>query len=249
MSTSPDTRQQPRADNGGPARAARDLLLARTNGILSTLSKKLDGYPFGSLAPFCLSGDGCPVILISTIAEHTRNLKADPRASLIVTEKDDGDVQAFGRVTLVGDFRPIDEADEHAAERHYRYFPSSRGYHKTHDFAFYRMEVVKVRYIGGFGAIHWLEPDKVIRPNPFTAEQETSMVNHMNDDHVEALRKYCRHAGIDVPANVKPAMAGVDADGFDLVVGDAVHRFPFESSVDSPMMVRQALVAMARKGE
>ncbi len=245
MTATASNRQNPdRLANA--ASGARHLLLSRTNAVLSTLSKKLDGYPFGSLCPFCLDGDGQPVVLISTIAEHTRNLKADPRASLIVTERSDGDVQAGGRVTLVGDFARVDEPGR-TAERYYRYFPEARGYHATHDFAFYRMAVRKVRYIGGFGAIHWLEPATLLPANPFTAEQESSMVNHMNEDHVEAMRTYCRNAGMVLADDQSPAMAGVDGDGFDLKVGERVVRFSFEQAVDSPMGVRQALVAMARR--
>ncbi len=243
--TEPDVRAQ-RRDGNDAARAARQLLLSRTNGILSTLSRKLDGYPFGSVAPFCLDGDGRPVVLISRIAEHTRNLAADPRASLIVTEKDEGDVQAVGRVTLVGDFTRIDNDEPRTGTRYYRYFPASRGYHRTHDFDFYRMDVRKVRYIGGFGAIHWFEPDDILAANPFTAEQEASMVNHMNEDHVEAMQTYCRQRGIELASHA-PVMAGVDGDGFDLLVGETVHRIAFDEPVDTPLKVRQALVAMARR--
>lgn len=237
----------PRERKPKPGDNARRLLLARNNGILSTVSQKLGGYPFGSLAPFCLDRQGRPVVLISTIAEHTRNLKGDSRSSLIVAERMTGDVQAGGRVTLVGDFHPTPDDDDDIAERYYRFFPTARDYHKTHDFSFWRMTVGKVRYIGGFGEIHWLEPENVLTPNPFNAEQESSMVDHMNEDHVDAMRRYLEHASVPVEGGAVPTMAGVDAEGIHLLLGDDIHRIPFDQPVTSPPMVRQALVAMSKR--
>lgn len=228
-----------------PGDNARRLLLARNNGVLSTLSKKLAGYPFGSIAPFCLDREGRPVVLISTIAEHTRNLKEDRRASLIVFDRMTGDVQAAGRVTLVGDFHAA--PDDDLAERYYRFFPSARDYHKTHDFDFWRMTVSKVRYIGGFGEIYWLDPGDVLPVNPFSAEQETSMVDHMNEDHVDAMMRYLRDASVAVQDDDTPTMAGVDAEGIHLLLGDDIHRIEFDKPATSPIMVRQALISMSRR--
>ena len=229
--TEPDVRPQQSSGNDA-AHGARRLLLSRTNGILSTLSRKLAGYPFGSVAPFCLDGDGRPVVLISTIAEHTRNLAADSRASLIVTERDEGDVQAVGRVTLVGDFTRIENAEPRTETRYYRYFPASRGYHKTHDFDFYRMDVKKIRYIGGFGAIHWFEPDDILAANPFTAEQETSMVNHMNEDHAENMREMVH--GLFGVQPESASMVALDRTGFLVKTTgpDDLHHFSFGREVD-----------------
>ncbi len=201
---------------------ARALLSAAYQGVLSTHSQDMPGFPFGSVAPYCLDADGCPLLLISDIAQHTKNLRADARCSFIVMQGGE-DIQAGARLTLVGDCRPLPpENVEAAAARYYRYFPEARDFHRTHDFHFFRLVPARCRYIGGFGRIHWLAADAVLRANPFTAEREAGIVGHMNDDHADALRHYCQQAGIVLPAEVAP--------------------------VDTPLAAREALVAMARAG-
>jgi len=226
---------------------ARSLLLRCYDGVLSTLSVTVSGYPFGSVVPFCLDRQGDPVILIADIAQHTKNVKADPRVSLIVFDRSARDLQANGRLTLLADAVLVDSADEDTAERYYRYFPDARDYHRTHGFQFWRLRARRLRFIGGFGAIHWLEPAQVLAPNPFTADEEAGIVAHMNADHVEAMRGYCRpHVG---PATLggEPRFLGCDRDGFHLGLGELVIRIPFEAPVNSPREVRSALVALARR--
>src|ERR1700747_1279315 len=91
-------------------RAARELFLQESFGVLSTISVDLPGYPFGSVTPYCADEQGRPVIYISYIAQHTKNIVADSRVSLTVFEAQQGatDIQAQGRVTLIGDARPVD---------------------------------------------------------------------------------------------------------------------------------------------
>lgn len=226
---------------------ARDLLLRCYDGVLSTISVSVAGYPFGSVVPFCLDRRGVPVILIADIAQHTRNVKADPRVSLIVFDRSAPDLQANGRLTLLAEAEPVDADDDDTAERYYRYFPEARDYHRTHGFQFWRLSPRRLRFIGGFGAIHWLEPAQVLAPNPFSADEETSMVEHMNADHVDAMRTYCRpFFGSDV-ATLAPRFAGCDGEGFHLGVGGQVLRIPFAAPVSSPREVRAALVALARR--
>ncbi len=227
---------------------ARALLQSAQEGVLSTHSQELPGYPFGSVLPFCLNEQGQPLVLISSIAQHTRNLRADPRASLIVLAGGD-DIQAAARLTLVGDFAPVAEAAlEAAAARYYRYFPQAQDYHRTHDFSFWSLSLKRLRFIGGFGRIHWLEPEQVLQVNPFAAEREASMVQHMNEDHGDALSHYCVQAGIAVPAGISPVMAGLDAEGMHLRLGSRIVRIPFPQAVATPLAVRETLVAMARAG-
>src|SRR5690606_22748373 len=117
---------------------ARELLLKEYRGVLSTHSKAMPGFPFGSVVPYCLDAEGRPLILISRIAQHTHNLLADPHCSLLVGERDAEDIQAAGRLTLLAQARQLDDeaAIEAAAARYYRYFPASRDYHRVHDFDF-----------------------------------------------------------------------------------------------------------------
>ena len=227
---------------------ARHLLLKEYRGVLSTHSQAMPGFPFGSVVPYCLDERGWPLLLISRIAQHTRNLKADARCSLLVGERAADDVQAAGRLTLLGEARQLSEraAIDAAAQRYYRYFPESKDYHRVHDFDFWVLDPVRWRYIGGFGAIHWL--DEVALANPFAAENgavEQGMLEHMNDDHVAAIAHYVAQAGL--PGEVPAQMVGIDSEGFHLRIGAALHWLPFAAPCATPLAVRQALVAMARR--
>jgi putative heme iron utilization protein len=223
---------------------ARELLLKEYRGVLSTHSKAMPGFPFGSVVPYCLDADGCPLILISRIAQHTHNLKQEGKCSLLVGERGAEDVQAAGRLTLLAHARPLDDAQQidAAAARYYRYFPESRDFHLVHDFDFWRLEPVRWRFIGGFGAIHWL--DEVALSNPFAGEAELSMVEHMNSDHAAAIAHYVALAGL--PAQVPAELVGLDSEGFHLRIGQSLYWLAFPTSCNSPLEVRQALVALAR---
>nr|MBF0684076.1 HugZ family protein [Pseudomonas sp.] len=148
---------------------ARQLLLKEYRGVLSTHSVKMPGFPFGSVVPYCLDAHGWPLILISRIAQHTRNLQAEGKCSLLVGERAAEDVQAAGRLTVLAEARPLadPQAIDAAALRYYRYFPEAQDYHRVHDFDFWVLQPVRWRYIGGFGSIHWL--DDVALANPFAA--------------------------------------------------------------------------------
>lgn len=227
---------------------ARQLLLKEYRGVLSTHSQAMPGFPFGSVVPYCLDANGWPLILISRLAQHTRNLKADGRCSLLVGERAAEDVQAAGRLTLLAEARQLDDAAtvEAAAQRYYSYFPESQDYHRVHDFDFWVLEPVRWRYIGGFGAIHWL--DQVALANPFAAENgevERGMVEHMNDDHAAAIAHYVEQAGL--PRESAARMTGIDSEGFHLRIGQALHWLAFPEPCATPGAVRQALVAMVRR--
>ncbi|MCY4337575.1 MAG: pyridoxamine 5'-phosphate oxidase family protein, partial [Gammaproteobacteria bacterium] len=114
--------------------AARSLMMSEYQGILSTHSLEAQGYPFGSVTPYCFDRQGRPVIQISRIAQHTKNILADPKVSLLVMERNGDDVQANGRVTYLGQAQQVAPDDKDTIERYYRFFPDARDYHKTHDF-------------------------------------------------------------------------------------------------------------------
>ncbi|MDP3813598.1 HugZ family protein [Pseudomonas sp.] len=226
---------------------ARELLLKEYRGVLSTHSQAMPGFPFGSVVPYCLDAQGWPLILISRIAQHTHNLKQDGKCSLLVGERGAEDVQAVGRLTLLAQARQLcDEAQiEAAAARYYRYFPGSQNHHLVHDFDFWRLEPVRWRYIGGFGAIHWL--DAVALANPFAGESEASMLEHMNSDHASAIAHYVELAGL--PTHAPAELVGIDSEGFHLRIGQGLHWLAFPTSCNSPVEVRQALVQLARASE
>lgn len=227
---------------------ARTLLLEAYQGVLSTHSRDMPGFPFGSVAPYCLNGAGEPVFLISELAQHTKNLRADPRCSFIVIAGGD-DIQASARLTLVGECVPVPDSDIDAvASRYYRYFPESTDFHRIHDFVFFVLKPQRCRFIGGFGRIHWLDAAGMLRPNPFDAVREADIVSHMNEDHADALALYCHQAGLALPDGVAPVMAGIDAEGLHLRLGSRIARIAFGAPVHTPLEARTALVAMARAG-
>jgi heme oxygenase (biliverdin-IX-beta and delta-forming) len=233
--------------NDKKAKEARKLLLSEYQAILSTLSVDVDGYPFGSVVPYCLNKNGEPIILISTIAQHTKNILSDPKVSLIATEGGADDLQTVGRITYIGNAIKLDDDDSDSKERYYNYFPQSRGYHETHAFDFYRLQLVRVRFIGGFGQIYWVEKDNFLLVNPFNFDEEKGMIDHMNADHLEAIKHYCDLYKIKCLADDIPVMVGIDSEGFNLGVATRIHRINFEEPVLSAENIRKVLVEMAKK--
>lgn len=224
-------------------REARLFVRAHGSSVLSTLSKRLGGFPFGSICPLVLDHAARPLILISTLAEHTKNLLADERASLIVHPCAE-DAQAAGRVTLVGRARPLEDKAALRA-RYLRYLPQTAQYFDMHDFRFFHLEIEAVRYIGGFGKIHWVEPTQFAAPDNELGQAEEDILAHMNRDHAQNLFDYCRHVHGVGCRDV--AMIGVDVDGFDVRADGKLLRFDFAETASTAAEVRRALVQLAQE--
>jgi putative heme iron utilization protein len=227
-----------------PGTAARAYLRRHHGGFLSTISARLAGYPFGSVAPYVPDHDARPLILISRLAEHTRNLDADARASLLVNDPA-GDLQAGARLTLVGDAAPIDHGTEDLKARYLSYVPDAEQLFALGDFTLYRIEPRRLRWIGGFGDIRWIPAEDYRPPASRLAEQERDIVAHMNTYHTHNLLEYCRHVYGKTPATAH--MAGIDCDGFDLRADGELLRFEFDAPVTDANAARDALIALARK--
>jgi putative heme iron utilization protein len=237
------------------AKEALQFLRTTHNGVLSTLSNQFEGYPFGSVAPFVLDHSGQPIVLISTIAEHTKNIIANPKVSLLVLAGMD-DLQANARLTLLGEATIIDKSGAHLRARYLRYFPQAAGYFDMHDFHFYRISITQVRYIAGFGKMGWLTANDFSKAGSHLeattestlAEQESAIIEHMNADHSASLIAYCQHFhGLSVD---KAQMLGIDSDGFDVqAIKDATEkrlRFNFDHPIHDALTARTALVAMSK---
>jgi len=225
------------------SRDARHLLLKEYRAVLSTHSRSMPGFPFGSSVPYCLDDLGRPLILISRIAQHTHNLTLDPKCSLLVGERGAEDVQAVGRVTVLANAEKLTDPQsvEAAALRYYRFFPESQSYHSAHDFDFWVLVPVRYRYIGGFGAIHWF--DEIALPNPFAGAAETRMVEHMNDDHAKAIAHYVELSGL--PRTEPARLVGLDSEGLHLRIANSLHWLAFSEPCNTPTHVREALVQLA----
>lgn len=226
-----------------PWRAA-EFVRARRYGVLATQSGAVPGYPFGSIVPYVLV-DGALAILISDIAEHTRNLKADGRCSLTIFDPADADdPQAGPRLTWIADARRASGEDGvAAAERYFSYFPAARGYERTHDFAFWLLEPVRIRLIGGFGDIRWLRPADLPLRSPLLA-QEAGAVAHMNDDHADALVLLCRQHTGSAPGAVQ--LVGLDGHGMDLLADGQALRIPYPRPLDDAAGLRALMVEMVQ---
>lgn len=225
------------------AREARQMLRAHRYGALCTLSKKFDGHPFGSITPYMVDHDGSLLILISTLAEHTKNIQHDPRISLITHSQDSPHIQTQGRVTVMGMAHLVADREQ-SGKRYLRYFPEAKTYFAMHDFSFYRIVPLSVRYIGGFGKIHWVEAGNYHVPAYPLIDQEDDVIAHMNTDHRDTIRRYCLYFKQIEALDVE--MLGIDCDGFDVRADAEVLRFDFPEEVLDAQQAREALVKMSK---
>src|SRR5258708_23868497 len=141
---------------------ARKLLNHQSVGVLSTHSLDVEGYPFGSIAPYALNYESEPTILISDLAQHTRNIKRNSKVSLTVFNQCVDEPQSNARLTWIGDAELIDPGETEVRERYLRYFPSAESYFATHDFSFYRIRLQRARFIGGFVVLFCVERRPVL---------------------------------------------------------------------------------------
>lgn len=182
-------------------------LMRGGEAALSTLA---DGFPYGSLVQYAADAQGQPLLLISDLAEHTQNLLLDPRASLMVWDQPgELDPLAVGRVTLVGRAVKTSEGLENYLEKH----PQARQYVSFKDFHLWRLEVERVRYVGGFGHMSWVAVDdyKAAQPDPVD-KLAAGVISHMNEDHADALLLL---AGQKLGKQVQEAkMVGCDGAGY-----------------------------------
>jgi putative heme iron utilization protein len=234
------------------AERARTLMHSGRIGSLSTLSRKQLGFPFGSLMPYALDDQGRPLLLISTMAMHTQNLQADPRASLFVTEPDaNGDPLGSSRVTLIGSVTKIPVIELAAARTTYLAgYPDGKYWVDFDDFFFYRMDVLDVYYVGGFGVMGWVTAADYSRaqPDPLL-EHKSGIMQHMNADHKDALILLAkRFAGIE---SQEAEMTSIDRLGFHLRLktedGVKGTRVAFLREVSDPAETREVFIEMVQQ--
>jgi putative heme iron utilization protein len=211
-STAPD---QPVIPEPSFSERARTLVYISHIGSLSTLSRKQPGFPFGSVMPYGLDARGRPIFLISSMAMHTQNLQADPRASLLVIQPDaSGDPLGASRVTLVGNVLLIPKPEIVDARALYlERYANSKYWVDFEDFAFYRMDVIDIYFVGGFGVMGWTKASEYdqAQPDPL-ADSASAIIEHMNHDHKDALVLLARaFAGIE---SKEATMTAVDRLGF-----------------------------------
>jgi heme iron utilization protein len=198
-----------------PAHAPLHLLHQAAVGTLATHTRDPQGFPYPTLLPFATDARHRPVILVSRLAEHTRNLQDDPRAGFLVAQTMGDDVLSAPRMTLIGRFAPSDDgADSALARRYLRYHPDAARYLALGDFTFWTLQVERLRYIGGFGAMGWLDGTDLDTLDPLPAEEEETLLRFA-DTH-PSRREDC-------------TLLGVDRHGADWRIDGQRIRHPFDA--------------------
>lgn len=230
------------------AERVRTLLAAHGTGTLGTLALDPAGHPYGTFVTYAMHG-ARPTFLISKLAEHTKNLAADARASLLVHESGKTDPLANARVTLLGRVHRVPRTE--AAELREAFLaahPYAASFVDYADFDFHALEVESLRYIGGYGRMSWVDVAayRTATPDPI-ARAERGIVEHMNDDHADALQLYCQ-AFARTPGLTKVTMTSIDRYGFEMTAEGSFGRGPvrlaFERPIANAKEAREALVAM-----
>ncbi len=238
------------------AERARTLAVGRVQGTLGTLAREPEGTPFVSVAPFGIDDEGSPILCISEMAEHTMNLRVDPRCSLLVNEVvDEGaDPLAAGRVTLLGTAAVVgDDEREAARAAHLAGNPHAGYYVDFGDFNLWRISVESIRFVGGYGRMSWVSPEDwaSARPDPVSG-LAGGAIAHLNDDHADALLLIARVTGGRSDATSAAAL-GLDRYGLDLLAtgpdGAGRVRVPWPDEVTAVQEIRTASVALVRAAE
>jgi putative heme iron utilization protein len=200
------------------------------------------------MMPYAADGQGCPVFFISSMAMHSQNLMEDPRSSLLIMQPDvTGDPLGASRVTILGTtaHAPREQVQHLYLSRH----ENAKFWQDYSDFAFYRLEVSAVYFIGGFGVMGWISAEDytTAKPDPL-AEAAVEIIEHMNTDHAEAMRQIARRYAGEVADEA--AMTAVDRLGFHLRLktGDRIYgrRIAFIREVANTDDARSVLVEMVR---
>ncbi len=238
------------------AERARTLVTGRVQGTLGTVAREPEGTPFVSVAPFGLDDRGAPILCISEMAEHTMNLRHDPRCSLLVNEivEVGADPLAAGRVTLLGTASVVpDDEFEEAKAAHLAGNPHASYYVDFGDFHLWRLQVESIRFVGGYGRMSWVSAEDwaTASPDPVTG-LAGGAIEHLNDDHADALLLIARVTGGRTDATAASAL-GLDRYGIDLLAtgprGAGRVRVPWAEPVTSPEQIRAASVALVRAAQ
>lgn len=203
------------------AQDARNFIALCHHGMLSTLSASQAGYPFGSIAPYDVAANGDIIVYVSLIAEHYKNLKSDPRASLVaVNYFGYDDPQSYSRATLLCKFLEVPEKERSEVQESYESrFPNSIKHEIAHNFTYLRGVPEKIRWIAGFGEMGWVTLDnyRAARPDPI-AYDGMGILRHMNEDHGAALVELARAHGKWDPAKYDVRLIDISSANFTLIL-------------------------------
>lgn len=244
--TKPAAANPNRHDRAQLARTSRFLMRRARAATLSTALKSGDGWPYGSLITVAFDCDLSPLMLFSTLSDHTRNLAVESRASLLFEETSRlKNPQTGPRVSVLGRIKKT--TDERHARRFLGSHPDAALYAGFGDFAFYRMAIHRVHFVGGFAKAAWFKAPDILsdaKAAEAVAKAEQGVLAHMNEDHGDAIDHYAN--GLLGRAGRGWRMTGIDPDGADLRLGGRTARLAFDNPVHSRKAIREELVRLAR---
>jgi heme iron utilization protein len=228
-----------------PAVAAKKLIREGRSGALATLLPGA-GDPYCSLVNVATAADGAPLLLISRLAIHTKNILADPRVSLMIDERKEGDPLQGARVMLMGTAAVSEDPD--VRRRYLDRQPEAEMFAGFADFAFYRVVLKAAHLVAGFGRIVDLKPQDILTETSDAAElvaAEPEILAHMNGDHADAVRLYATKL-LGAPDG-QWRCVGCDPEGLELQQGRTALRLPFPQRVRAPGVLRHVLKQMAEQ--
>ena len=249
MASPPASGAAPQAGSEPPGAAVRRLLRGVDRAALATRLPEgaqtpepgSGGWPYASLVLLAVDQTAAPLLLLSDFAEHTKNIRADPRVALLV----DGtaglaDPLTGARASVLGRAVPCDDAA--ALARYMARHPSAAGYAGFKDFHLFRVSVTAAHLVAGFGRIHWAPAADIRDPAaPALVAAETEIIAHMNGDHADALDLMARAAGLEGRGW---RMTGIDPEGIDLRRAGTVARIDFATRVEDAGAARAELVRL-----
>ena len=240
-------------DVATPSHAEYSMTMAfkKSTATLCTISKNEGNYPYGSFVTYAMY-NGNPIFLISKLAEHTKNLQADSKSSLLIAEGGDENPLAMGRVTLVGDCTKLPATKRPTArsiflDKH----PRARFYVDFEDFDFYCLEVETIRYIGGFGRMSWVDANDWFKSEPDPIEPYAAdIIDHMNDDHRDAMVVLCQKMS-KASDTTDATMVSIDRYGFEMSAvtkeGDRPIRLAFDNQIIDSEGARKEIISLVQR--
>ncbi|HZE47540.1 MAG TPA: DUF2470 domain-containing protein [Xanthobacteraceae bacterium] len=228
-----------------PAAAAKKLLREGRSGALATLMPG-SGDPYCSLVNIATAADGAPLLLISRLAVHTKNVLADPRVSLMIDERKQGDPLQGARIMLMGIAAATEDPD--ARRRYLDRQPEASMFAGFADFGFYQVALKGAHLVAGFGRIVDLKPADVLTEIADATEllaSEPAILAHMNGDHAEACRLYATKL-LGAPDG-EWRCVGCDPEGLELQLDRTALRLAFPERVRAPGVLRQVLKQLAEE--
>lgn len=233
---------------------ARRFYEAGRAATLCTHSNVHEGFPFGSVVQYDITEQARPVIYVSRIAQHFKNIAHDPRASLFIPDPNSLSAPlSCPRITLLVEFARVPEGDKDKIEKSYlKRFPDAVDHRVAHDFEFFVGELMQVRWIGGFGDIAWIGPKEfsaLVRDA--IAYHSAPMIEHMNEDHKDALAEYVNHFSTLSLSGASFKLSSIDRQGFTVRVfheSRVEHvKVAFEPELGGPEEVRGALISLLQE--